>query len=201
MVERHTNHARASTGFAPGRLEPVRRPRGAVAVGEDDGRTFRRSVKCGLERSADRDNESHWFRSAPFALGLHQPDVRAIIGLQRESRGGRVFRAAPPSRCAMGSMINLAVGRLEIEWGKNNGYADHSALFQPGDLTQIPYYYAGAEKPTTTGELDWEVITEMKDGLSKPLAQVVDRINLLGHTAAVCEKEFASLAVFNEFDV
>ncbi len=41
----------------------------------------------------------------------------------------------------------------------------------------------------------------MKDGLSKPLAQVVDRINLLGHTAAVCEKEFASLSAFNEFDV
>ncbi len=45
----------------------------------------------------------------------------------------------------MGSMISLAVGRLEIEWGKNNGFTDHSALFQAGDLTQIPYYYAGAK--------------------------------------------------------
>jgi HEPN/Toprim N-terminal domain 1 len=101
----------------------------------------------------------------------------------------------------MGSMINLAIGRLEIEWGKNNGFADHSALFQWGDLTPIPYYYAGAEKPTVAGEPDWEVITIMKDGLSKPLAQVVDRINLLGHTAAVCEKEFTSLSAFHEFDV
>ena len=101
----------------------------------------------------------------------------------------------------MGSMISLAVGRLEIDWGKNNGFTDHSALFQPCDLSQIPYYYAGAKKRTDTGEPDWEVITEMKDGLSKPLTQVIDRINLLGHTAAVCEKEFASLATFNEFDV
>ncbi len=101
----------------------------------------------------------------------------------------------------MGSMISLAVGRLEIDWGKNNGFTDHSALFQPSDLTRIPYFYAGEEKPTGTGEPEWEVITEMKEGLSKPLVQVVDRINLLGHTAAVCEKEFASLAGFNEFDV
>ena len=74
-------------------------------------------------------------------------------------------------------MISLAVGRLEVDWGKNNAFADHSALFQPGDLTQIPYYYAGAEKSTGTGEPDWEVTIEMKDGLSKPLPQVVDRIN------------------------
>src|SRR6516164_1857920 len=98
----------------------------------------------------------------------------------------------------MGSMISLAVGRLEIEWGKNNGFTDHSALFQPGDLTLVPHYYVGAEKPPTNGEPDWEVITEMKDGLSKPLAHVIDRINLLGHTVAVCEKEFESMAAFHE---
>ncbi|MFU0507427.1 hypothetical protein [Pseudaminobacter sp. NGMCC 1.201702] len=27
-------------------------------------------------------------------------------------------------------MIHLAVGRLEIDWGKNQGFRDHSALFQ-----------------------------------------------------------------------
>jgi hypothetical protein len=41
----------------------------------------------------------------------------------------------------MGSMIHLAVGRLEIDWGKNNGFTDHSPLFQPTDLAQVPYYY------------------------------------------------------------
>jgi hypothetical protein len=28
----------------------------------------------------------------------------------------------------MGSMIHLAVGRLEIDWGKNSGFADHGPL-------------------------------------------------------------------------
>ncbi|KYK50418.1 hypothetical protein A1D31_20130 [Bradyrhizobium liaoningense] len=97
-------------------------------------------------------------------------------------------------------MISLAVGRLEIDWGKNNGFVDHSALFQANDLTQVPYYYAGNEIKGPDGQPDWEVITEMQDGLSKPLAHVIDRINLLGHTEAVCEREFAALASFNGFD-
>jgi HEPN/Toprim N-terminal domain 1 len=100
----------------------------------------------------------------------------------------------------MGSMINLAVGRLEIDWGKNNGFADHSALFQAGDVMQIPYYYAGKEIVGPDGKPDWEVIIEMQEGLSKPLSQVIDRINLLGHTTAVCEREFSTLASFNGFD-
>lgn len=100
----------------------------------------------------------------------------------------------------MGSMISLAVGRLEIDWGKNNGFVDHSALFQTSDVALVPYYYAGDEIEGENGERDWEVITEIKDGLSKPLGKVIDRINLLGHTPAVCEKEFAALAEFNGFD-
>lgn len=100
----------------------------------------------------------------------------------------------------MGSMISLAVGRLEIDWGKNSGFVDHSALFQADDVMQIPYYYAGEEIPGADGVPGWEVITEMQEGLSKPLTQVVDRINLLGHTEAICEQEFSSLASFNGFD-
>ena len=41
----------------------------------------------------------------------------------------------------MGSMIHLSVGRLEIDWGKNYGFSDHSPLFQSADLAQVPYYY------------------------------------------------------------
>ena len=99
----------------------------------------------------------------------------------------------------MGSMISLSVGRLEIDWGKNNGFIDHSALFQTSDVAAVPYYYAGDEIEGKDGKPDWEVITEMKDGLAKPLSQVIDRVNLLGHTRAVCEKEFAALAAFNGF--
>src|ERR1700737_238122 len=42
---------------------------------------------------------------------------------------------------AMGSMIHLSVGRLEIDWGKNRGFSDHSGLFQTTDVTSVPYYY------------------------------------------------------------
>ena len=100
----------------------------------------------------------------------------------------------------MGSMISLAVGRLEIDWGKNNGFVDYSALFQAGDVAQIPYYYAREEIRGADSGPDWEVITELKEGLSKPLALVIDRINLLGHTHSVCEAELAALAEFNGFD-
>jgi hypothetical protein len=100
----------------------------------------------------------------------------------------------------MGSMINLAVGRLEIEWGKNLGFMDHTALFQSTDLTAVPYYFTRSEQLSADGKPRWEVITELKDGLAKPLPHVIDRINLLGHTPKACEQEFASLANFNGFD-
>ncbi|HET6161501.1 MAG TPA: HEPN/Toprim-associated domain-containing protein [Dongiaceae bacterium] len=102
----------------------------------------------------------------------------------------------------MGSMIHLSVGRLEIDWGKNNAFSDHSALFQTSNVTNIPYYYAGADKPdpVAPSERAWEIIVEHKEGLSKPLAEVIDRINLLGHTPLVCEEEFRWLADLNDFD-
>jgi len=102
----------------------------------------------------------------------------------------------------MGSMIHLAVGRLEIDWGKNFGFTDHSALYQATDIAKIPYYYADESSVHVddAGEHRCKLITEYKDGLSKPLGKVIDRIELLGHTLAHCEKEFSYLARLNEFD-
>jgi hypothetical protein len=102
----------------------------------------------------------------------------------------------------MGSMIHLAVGRLEIDWGKNEGFRDHSALFQgERDVSDVPYYYAGEDDGTDfEGEKKWKPVIEHKEGLSKPLRLVVDRLKLLGHTYAQCEKEFAFLARLNNFD-
>ncbi len=97
-------------------------------------------------------------------------------------------------------MIHLAVGQLEVDWGKNHGFTDHSALFQgEEDVTDVPYYYWG-EAIGTEGEATWEPIIEMKEGLSKPLHEVIDRLNLLGQTYAQCEKEFRFLAGLNDFD-
>ncbi len=102
----------------------------------------------------------------------------------------------------MGSMIYLAVGRLEIDWGKNNGFRDHSALYQATDVAKVAYYYVDGdgEHVDEAGERHWNLITEYKDGLSKPLGEVIDRVELLGHTLAHCEREFSFLSRLNSFD-
>lgn len=79
----------------------------------------------------------------------------------------------------MGSMIYLALGRLEVDWGKNSGFVSHNALFQPGDRKPVPYYYA-------------EDVVEFKDGLSRPLRDVLRRLDLLGYTENMLAKSSAS---------
>ena len=103
----------------------------------------------------------------------------------------------------MGSMIHLAVGRLEVDWGKNYAFNDHSALYQATDVTKVPYYYVDedSEYVDDEGEPHWNIFTEYKEGLSKPLGEVVDRIELLGHTLAHCQKEFSYLSQLNDFDM
>jgi hypothetical protein len=102
----------------------------------------------------------------------------------------------------MGSMIHLSVGRLEIDWGKNDGFSDHSALFQADDLTQVPYWYAGKadKKDPVAVERGYSLVAEFQDGLSKPLMQVIERINLLGHTLRYASREFHYLSSLNGFD-
>ena len=92
----------------------------------------------------------------------------------------------------MGSMIHLSVGRLEIDWGKNAHFADHSQLFQPCDLAQVPYYYVDEDQPRKEGggEYKHNLVTVMKDGLSKSLEQVMERIDLLGYTMNHARREF-----------
>jgi hypothetical protein len=103
----------------------------------------------------------------------------------------------------MGSIIHLAVGRLEIDWGKNSGFADHSPLFQASDLAQVPYYYVTEDRKTcaaSSSQERYELFAEYKDGMSKPLSQVVDRIKLLGHTLGYSEREFRYVSQLNAFD-
>jgi hypothetical protein len=42
----------------------------------------------------------------------------------------------------MGSLITLGLGKLELDWGKNSIFVNHSALFLRSDISQAPYYYA-----------------------------------------------------------
>jgi hypothetical protein len=69
----------------------------------------------------------------------------------------------------MGSMITLGIDKFEIDWGKNNFWVDHSALFLPSDVVLIPYYYA-------------DDVVEMKEGLSRKLCSVKRRLDLLGYS-------------------
>ncbi len=110
----------------------------------------------------------------------------------------------------MGSLINLRVGQLEVDWGKNNSFVDYNALFQPGDVQNVEYYYSDRlagpdpDRPKRTVEsMDgerWQMVTELREGYSKPLGQVVRRIEMLGHTEAYARAEFTYLAGLNHFD-
>ena len=102
----------------------------------------------------------------------------------------------------MGSMIVLSVGNLEIDWGKNFYSSDHSQLFQPCDLTQVPYYYADRDTPNTEEEAEYEydLRSEMKDGLSKPLEQVIERLDLLGYTMNCARRDFEHCCRLSDFD-
>ncbi len=99
-------------------------------------------------------------------------------------------------------MIHLSVGRLEIDWGQNHIFSDHSQLFQSSDLAQIPYYYVDEQDPYKVDEHEdeYNLITELKDGLSKPLSEVIDRTELLGYTLKYARHEFESLSKMHELD-
>ncbi len=85
----------------------------------------------------------------------------------------------------MGSMIHLAVGDLKIDWGKNDGFSMHGSLFQPNDLTRMPYEYVGENK---------ERIIEMKEAAVRPMSKIAGRLELMGYTLKTAEELFVRLA-------
>lgn len=89
-------------------------------------------------------------------------------------------------------MISLALGRLEVDWGKNNFFSDHGALFQDSDIKPVASYYANEDWP------DGDPIVEMNEGLSKPLGKVRDRLELLGHTLKAVEHHYEKLHQFHD---
>ena len=85
----------------------------------------------------------------------------------------------------MGSMITLGIGRMEIDWGKNNMFTNHSVLFTEHDIKQIPYYYYDSD---TEKEM-----MEYKEGLSCKLSVVKRRLNMMGYSIIECEKKYKEL--------
>ena len=92
----------------------------------------------------------------------------------------------------MSTEILLSVGRLEMDWGKNFNYSDHSQLFQLCDLREVPYYYRTGNHTYREGEEDfeYETTTKLREGLAKPIEHVVERLNLLGYTMKHARQEF-----------
>lgn len=76
----------------------------------------------------------------------------------------------------MGSLISLSVGKMEIDWGKNSYFRDHSALFTPEDIKHIPYYYVDYINDES------KIIIEYKEGMSRKLSSIKKRLDLLGYT-------------------
>ncbi len=73
-------------------------------------------------------------------------------------------------------MIHLSVGGYSVDWGKNQHYINHAELFQKEDLKRkVPDY--GYSPPL------------MMEGYSKPLGDVVKRLDLLGYTMAFAKSE------------
>jgi len=82
----------------------------------------------------------------------------------------------------MGSIVTLGLGHLEVDWGKNAFYRNHSKLFLASDKKPIPHSYYD---PESDG-----VIQELKLGLARPLHSVKRRLELLGYTMATAQRRF-----------
>lgn len=86
----------------------------------------------------------------------------------------------------MGSMITLGIGKMELDWGKNNVFNNHSCLFQKEDIKIVPYYYSDDD-------------IEYKKGFSKNIMSVKRRLDLLGYSLQEIEELYnEELAMFKQ---
>ena len=82
----------------------------------------------------------------------------------------------------MGSVVTLGLGRLEVDWGKNWNYTNHSKLFLLSDGSPVSHYYFDPETE--------KIVEEYKLGLSRPFYSVKRRLELLGSTLAAAKRHF-----------
>jgi hypothetical protein len=82
----------------------------------------------------------------------------------------------------MGSIVTLGLGRLEVDWGKNWNYSNHSRLFLPTDRRPVTHHYVEAETAAP--------IEELKPGFARSLRSVKRRIELLGYTLPAAKRHF-----------
>lgn len=103
----------------------------------------------------------------------------------------------------MGTMIELKVGGISLDWAKNGMGVDHGALFQESDRTkrrsdQIDYEWHAQHRE--------EDPSLAESAFARPLSKVVPRIDLLGATIEAAREEYEALVsetgnLLDEFDV
>ncbi|WP_061542231.1 HEPN/Toprim-associated domain-containing protein [Collimonas fungivorans] len=84
----------------------------------------------------------------------------------------------------MGTVIHLEVSGVSIDWSKNNPGTDHRSLFQNGDRTKLPSEEADNESDATYPEYD---------ALSRTLARILPRLDLMGWTLDAARAEYNAL--------
>lgn len=98
----------------------------------------------------------------------------------------------------MGTMIQLSVGNLDIDWGKNRGFTDHSPIYQTGDVAKVPSWYVKDHE--SAKDDSWTLYAEYKEGYSSPLWKVIDRLYLLGYTLRVIQMQYDHDVAENNYE-
>lgn len=84
-------------------------------------------------------------------------------------------------------MIHLSAGNLDIDWGKNNYFFDHTPIYQTGDVTNIPSWFV---KDHEKNDDNWTLFADYNEGYSSPLWKVIERLHLLGYTLRVAQQKY-----------
>lgn len=90
----------------------------------------------------------------------------------------------------MRTLICLGICKMEIDWGKNYFFNDHSDLFSTDDVKKVPYYYPDE---IDSDEPEDHVKVEYKEGFSRSLLSIKKRLDLLGYTLTGIESMYNSI--------
>lgn len=85
----------------------------------------------------------------------------------------------------MGSLLHLALGPFEIDWGKKSFSRLYGDIFQPGDLKLV----AGIDVDN-----EGEFHPTEHTGVSRSLRQILPRLDLLGFTLESARRDFDEIA-------
>lgn len=86
----------------------------------------------------------------------------------------------------MGTMIDLRLSGVPIDFGKNHYWTSHAWLFPPNSTQDVDYHYARMAPEGDT----WVTYTETRPGLRARLRDVRSRIAYLGYSLAETRDRF-----------